>query len=144
MKYEEWVQIGFVPGYGTTTERNNYSFIDENVSPGFYQYRLKQIDFDGSFSYSNTVELEFTSLLKFELYQNYPNPFNPNTRISWQLPVSSNVTLKIFNAVGEEIKTLVDNEFQDAGSHSSLPSGVYFYKLEAGNFVKINKMVLIK
>jgi hypothetical protein len=148
---EEWESIGFVPGYGTTTERHHYSFIDENVLLGFYQYRLKQIDFDGAFSYSKTIELEITSPSEYQLYQNYPNPFNPSTKISWQLPVNSNVTLKIFNPVGEEIKTLVDDEFLEAGAHSSLfivnpslPSGVYFYQLKAGDFVQTLKMVLLK
>ena len=93
---EEWEQIGFVPGFGTTTERHHYSFIDENVSSGFYQYRLKQIDFDGTFSYSNTVEVEIIASLDYQLYQNYPNPFNPNTKITWELPVAGKVTLIIF------------------------------------------------
>jgi hypothetical protein len=156
---EDWESIGFVPGYGTTTERHHYSFIDDNVSTGIYNYRLKQIDFDGSLSYSKTVEVEITSPWEYQLYQNYPNPFNPSTKISWQLPVSGNVTLKIFNAIGEEIKTLVDEEFLEAGSHSSLfivnsllPSGVYFYQLKAvdlstgsgQSFVEVKKMVLLR
>ena len=150
-KDKEWESIGFVPGYGTTSERHHYSFIDDNVSSGLYQYRLKQIDFDGLFSYSKTVELEITSSLEYQLYQNYPNPFNPSTKISWYLPVSGNVALRIFNAIGKEIKTLVDDEFLEAGSHSSLfivnsslPSGVYFYQLKAGDFVQAKKMILIK
>lgn len=87
---------------------------------------------------------------RFELSQNYPNPFNPTTKISWQLPEASFVTLKIFNSLGEEVETLV-NEFMNTGIHSklyivnsALPSGVYFYQLKAGSFVQTKKMILIK
>ena len=74
----EWNTIGFVPGFGTTTEPKSYSFTDENVSTGIYKYRLKQIDFDGTFEYSNEIEVEVDFTPKeFVLYQNYPNPFNP-------------------------------------------------------------------
>jgi hypothetical protein len=91
------------------------------------------------------------SVKDFKLEQNYPNPFNPNTKISWQLPEGSNVTLKIFNALGEEVATPVNNKYQDAGTHSalfidnsSLPSGVYFFQLKAGDFIQTKKMILIK
>ena len=148
--------IGFVPGFGTTTEPKSYSFIDENVSAGKYQYRLKQIDFDGSFEYSNTVEVEITSPTEFSLEQNYPNPFNPSTNIKYAISSRQFVTLKIFNSLGEEIETLV-NEFQDAGVHSklyilnsTLPSGVYYYQLRVypvsgvGGFVETKKMILLR
>ncbi|HMU44680.1 MAG TPA: T9SS type A sorting domain-containing protein, partial [Ignavibacteriaceae bacterium] len=123
---------------------------DENLSSGKYQYRLKQIDFDGSFEYSNTIEVEITAPLEFSLEQNYPNPFNPSTNIKYVISSRQFVTLKIFNSLGEEIETLV-NEFQDAGVHSklyiinsTLPSGVYFYELKAGEFVQTRKMLLLK
>jgi hypothetical protein len=87
----------------------------------------------------------------FQLFQNYPNPFNPSTKISWQFPAACTVTLKIFNAVGEEVATILNDVYQNAGEHSSLfivnsswPSGVYFYKIQAGNFVDIKKMILLK
>jgi len=97
----EWNTIGFVPGFGTTTEPKSYSFIDENVTTGTYKYRLKQIDFDGSFTYSNEIEVEVDFTPKeFVLYQNYPNPFNPKTVISYQLPVNGNVTLKVYDILG--------------------------------------------
>jgi hypothetical protein len=146
---DRWEQIGFVPGFGTTTERHHYSFIDDNVSSGFYHYILKQIDFDGSFSYSNTVELEITAPSEYQLYQNYPNPFNPSTLISYQIPVSGNVTLKIYDALGKEISTLVD-ENKPAGNYvfdfdaSILPSGIYFYRIQAGSFDDTKKMILLK
>ena len=140
----------FVPGHGTTSEKQSYSFNDENLSSGKYQYRLKQIDFDGSFEYSNTIEVEITAPLEFSLEQNYPNPFNPSTNIKYVISSRQFVTLKIFNSLGEEIETLV-NEFQDAGVHSklyiinsTLPSGVYFYELKAGEFVQTRKMLLLK
>ena len=146
----DWQVIGFVPGFGTTTEPKSYSFIDENLSVGNYQYRLKQIDFDGSFEYSNTVEVEISSPTEFSLEQNYPNPFNPSTNIQYSISSRQFVTLKIFNSLGEEIETLV-NEFQDAGVHSAfyilnstLPSGVYYYQLKAGSFVETKKMILLR
>jgi uncharacterized lipoprotein YddW (UPF0748 family) len=87
---------------------------------------------------------------QFSLSQNYPNPFNPSTTIGWQLPVRSFVTLKIYNALGEEIETII-NEMQEPGQHSklfninnALSSGVYFYRLQAGNFVETKKMILLK
>ena len=97
------------------------------------------------------VEPTSTAIANYKLEQNYPNPFNPSTKISWQLPEGSNVTLKIFNTIGEEVVTLVNNEYQNAGEHSSiffvnstLPSGVYLYQLKAGSFVETKKMLLLK
>jgi hypothetical protein len=149
-----WVSIGFAPGFGTSTEPKSYLFIDENVTTGTYKYRLKQIDFDGSFNYSNEIEVVVDFIPKeFVLYQNYPNPFNPNTTISWQSPVSSWQTLKIFDVLSNEVVTLVD-EYRPAGKYEiefhpesgiRYPaSGVYFYVLKAGSFIQTKKMVLIK
>lgn len=128
---------------------NSYKFIDKNPEPGKYSYRLKQIDFDGSFNYSNIIELEILSPEEFILEQNYPNPFNPVTVISYQLSVNSYVTLKIFDILGKEVETLV-NEQQQAGSYkvqfnaSHLASGVYLYKLQAGSFTAVKKFVFMK
>ena len=146
----DWQVVGFVPGFGTTTEPKSYSFIDENLSAGKYQYRLKQIDFDGTFEYSNTIDVEINSPTEFSLEQNYPNPFNPSTNIRYTISSRQFVTLKIFNSLGEEIETLV-NEFQEAGVHSklyilnsTLPSGVYYYQLRSGSFVETKKMILLR
>ena len=146
----EWNSIGFVSGFGTTTEPKSYSFIDESVTSGIYKYRLKQIDFDGTFTFSNEIEVEVDFTPKeFVLYQNYPNPFNPTTVISYQLPVNGNVTLKVYDVLGNEIATLV-NEEKPAGAYevefdgSMLSSGIYFYQLKAGSYSSINKMVLLK
>jgi hypothetical protein len=150
-----WKKIGFVEGTGTTTENQFYSFVDENLKPGSYSYRLKQIDYDGTFEYSQTVEIEITSPNGFALFQNYPNPFNPSTVISWQLPVSSLVTLKIYDVLGKEVATLVNKEME-AGSYeiefsagsfgnaSEISSGTYFYRLQAGGFTETKKLLLLK
>lgn len=145
----EWKSIGFIPGYGTTTIPSNYSFVDENVYAGLIRYQLKQIDFDGRFSYSNIVEVNVESHFDFFLAQNYPNPFNPSTSISYQIPNSTRVTLKIFNELGVEVARLVE-EVKPAGNYdtefdaSSFPSGVYFYQLKAGTYIQTKKMLLIK
>ncbi|MBE0539671.1 MAG: right-handed parallel beta-helix repeat-containing protein [Ignavibacterium sp.] len=152
-----WQNIGFVNGNGTSTESRSYSFVDENLSSGKYQYRLKQIDFDGSYKYSSSIEVEVNIPEKFSLGQNFPNPFNPSTKIIWQSPVGSWQTLKIFDVLGNEVATLV-NEYRNAGSYeinfdaSKFSSGVYYYQLRAGDpstgtgqgFVETKKMILMK
>jgi hypothetical protein len=145
-----WEKIGFVDGNGTTTETKSYSFKDKNLTAGKYQYRLKQIDFDGTFEYSNIVEAEILPPAKFSLEQNYPNPFNPSTSIQYAIANRQFVSLKVFNSLGEEVETLV-NEYQGAGNHSTffivnstLPSGVYYYQLKAGEFVQTRKMIILK
>ena len=100
--------IGFVDGHGTTTEIQNYSFADINTERALYNYRLKQIDFDGTAEYSEEIEVEFFNPSTFELKQNYPNPFNPSTNISFSLPEPGLVTLKIFNIIGEEVAELLN------------------------------------
>ncbi|MBK6912336.1 MAG: T9SS type A sorting domain-containing protein [Ignavibacteriales bacterium] len=146
---QEWNVIAFVPGFGTTTEPKSYSFADENLSAGKYQYRLKQIDFDGIFEYSKSIDVEITTPTEFSLEQNYPNPFNPTTLITFGLQEKSIVNLKVFNLIGEEVALLL-NEEKAAGVHTltfnseSLPSGVYFYKLQAGSFTQTKKMILLR
>ncbi len=144
----EWERVAFVAGFGTVTQPKSYSYIDE-VQSGIYLYRLKQIDYDGSFSYSDEVEVDVNLLKEFSLEQNFPNPFNPSTRISYTLPEPVYVQLVILNSLGEKISTIV-NEYQMEGKYSvdfnaqDLSSGIYFYKLTAGNFVSIKKMILIR
>jgi len=148
-KQAEWESIGFVNGEGTTTEENSYSFVDENLTAGKYQYRLKQIDYDGSFEYSKTVDVQVLSPTEYNLSQNYPNPFNPQTIIEYSIPAGEIVNLRIFNAAGEEIRTLV-NEFKAEGTHEvifdaeELTSGIYFYEISAGEFNSVKKMILLK
>lgn len=144
-----WQKIGFVQGNGTTTEAISYSFADNNLASGTYSYRLKQIDYDGSFAYSNEIMADVDMPVNFALQQNYPNPFNPSTSITFSIPEAQFVTLKVYNALGQEIKTLV-NGVKDAGIHrinfdaSALNSGIYFYKIDAGTFSQVKKMTLIK
>ena len=116
---------------------------------GKYLYRLKQIDFNGTFEYSNEVEVIINAPEKFELSQNYPNPFNPGTKIRYQITASSPVSLKIYDVLGREIKVLV-NDIMTPGKHTvkfdgtGLSSGIYFYKITAGNYSDIKRMLLIK
>ena len=145
-----WEEIGFVNGFGTITSAKQYSFKDITPLSGNSYYRLKQLDFDGSFTYSNEIEVNFSNVLTdFLLEQNYPNPFNPSTIISYQLSVNSNVSLKVYDALGNEIGALVD-EYREAGRYeidfnaSELSSGIYFYKLQAGSFIETKKMMLIR
>ena len=146
----EWKEIGFVPGRGTTTEITSYTYKDEDLNPGFYNYKIKQIDFDGSHKFYELEEtIEISSPFEFNLAQNYPNPFNPTTSIKYTISSRQFVTLKIFDLLGREVTTLI-NEEKPAGDYevnfdgSNLPSGVYFYQLKAGSFVQINKMVILK
>ncbi len=148
-RQEVWEKIGFVQGSGTTTLAQQYSFVDKNVSAGRYNYRLKQIDFDGTFTYSQVAEVEVSAPVNFELAQNYPNPFNPGTTIQFSLPKSSNVLMKVYNLLGQEVATLLDG-FREAGVHFinfdavNLNSGIYIYKIEADGFSAARKMTLIK
>ena len=144
-----WERIEFIEGQGTATEQQDYSFADENLPAGKYQYRLKQIDFDGTFEYSNTIEVNIDLPKTFALQNCFPNPFNPSTKIIYEIPKQSNVLLKVYDILGNEVSTLV-NEMQAAGSYqivfdaSELSNGVYFYQLNAGDFVQTKKMILMK
>lgn len=150
----EFVTVGFVNGNGTTTEAKTYSFVDANLASGNYTYRLKQVDFNGTFAYSDKINAEVKAPDQFGLAQNYPNPFNPNTRIDFSLAVDSKVSLKVFNVLGQEVANLLNGNLT-AGLHqanfdaSALNSGVYLYRIEATgsngtNFIEVKKMILTK
>jgi len=145
----EFEKIGFVPGHGTTTELQSYTFIDENVLAGKYTYRLKQIDYDGTNKYSSVVEVEVAQPIEYSLNQNYPNPFNPSTTIIFTISDLRFTTLKVYDVLGNEIATLV-NEEKPAGIYEVVfnafeyPSGIYFYRLQAGKLIQIKKMILLK
>jgi len=145
-----WEKIGFVNGYGNSNSRKSYSFIDKDIAEsGIYYYRLKQIDTDGNFTYSNELCVTIGKPMTFVIEQNYPNPFNPVTTIKYRIPELSFVTLKVYDVLGKDIATLVNGE-KPAGTYDitwnaeNFPSGVYFYRLQAGEFIKTKKMLLIK
>jgi hypothetical protein len=144
-----WKKIGFAEGYGNSNSPKSYSFTDKNLVGGSkFQYRLKQVDTDGQFEYSNIVEVEFLPY-KFALFQNYPNPFNPTTKIRYQLPKESKVVIKIYDILGSEIMTLI-NDKKEPGTYEvelnaqNLSSGTYIYRIVAGQFIETKKMVLMK
>ncbi|MBN8569101.1 MAG: T9SS type A sorting domain-containing protein, partial [Ignavibacteria bacterium] len=151
---EQWNKIGFVTGNGTTNNQQSYTYEDKNLSTGTYKYRLKQIDYNGNYTYYDlSSEAIIGKPVSFELSQNYPNPFNPSTKIVFSIPFDSKVTLKIFDITGKEIKTLL-NDFKSADFYtvdfnaSELPSGIYFAKISAQSdskdFAKTIKMILSK
>jgi hypothetical protein len=149
---DDWKVLGFIKGVGTTTAAQNYSFVDKPGNSGKYSYRLKQIDFDGTFAYSDAIEVEIRPT-EFILHDNYPNPFNPSTIISYELPTDAFVSLRVYNSNGELVAELV-NEYQISGRYNKafsissqnhmLSSGVYFAELKANQMVKRIKMMLLK
>jgi hypothetical protein len=147
-----WTKIGFINGNGMSNSTKNYTFTDNNLTQkGIYYYRLKQIDNDGNYIYSNTVSLNITSQPNFVLEQNYPNPFNPSTVIAFQIPMDSHVTLQVFDILGKKVATLVDEE-KTAGKYSvelsankfNLTSGMYVYAINAGDYSSAKKFILMK
>jgi len=151
---QAWEKIGFVNGNGNSNSPKDYSFVDDFAGKpayrtGRYSYRLKQIDNDGQFEYSKTIEVDMNGVKKYELTQNYPNPFNPTTTISYMLPQTGMVRLTLYNILGQEIRTLV-NEVKEAGTHtfnfdaSELNSGMYIYRIESGSFTQTKKMTFVK
>jgi hypothetical protein len=142
LKNQEWVTIGFVQGKGTTTEIQNYSYIDDySLLPyeGTVLYRLKQIDYNGSFEYSEQLAVNLTFIpSEYYVSQNYPNPFNPSTTIKYSLPVESKVRINLYNALGEVIEELV-SKVQSSGNYEitwnaqNYSSGIYYYSFEVNS-----------
>lgn len=145
----DWEKIGFVKGNGNSYSPKEYSFTDSPEQFTNFQYRLKQIDTDGLFKYSNIVSVNFNIPLQFELKQNFPNPFNPVTNIYYNLPADGFVTIKVYDLLANEIITLI-NEEKSAGNYfttfdgSELSSGVYICTMVAKNFNKSIKMLMLK
>lgn len=146
----DWVNVGFVNGNGNSTETQFYSFSDNPVAVGKYFYRLKQIDFSGSYEYSSEVEAIIREVLnEFILNQNFPNPFNPSTKIRFSIPQNGFTRLKVFDVLGNEVSSIIEGELS-AGNYelqfdaSGLSSGTYFYSLTSGEFTKTMKMILSK
>jgi len=146
----EWSTIGFVEGYGNSNSPKQYNYTDEDLFAGGskFQYRLKQLDTDGQFEYSDVVEVEIVPT-KIELSQNYPNPFNPSTTIRFSLPKETQLKINIYNVLGELVETLAEGTYK-VGYHkltfnaSALSSGTYIYRIESTEFVQTKKMLLLK
>jgi hypothetical protein len=150
-----WNRVGFLEGAGTTNMSKNYSYADLNLQSGKYEYRLKQIDRDGQFKYSQSVEATINVTMVFTLEQNYPNPFNPSTTIRYGLPSRSSVRLEVTNTLGQEVAVLTNGE-QEAGYHevkwrANVASGFYLFRIEAvsmtdpnNRFVQVKKMLLLR
>jgi len=147
---ESWVELGFVEGRGTTTETQVYTFIDKDLTSGKYNYRIKQIDFNGTYKYYDLKEeVEITAPNSYELSQNYPNPFNPTTKIKYSVPVEGFVNIAVFNVLGEKVANLV-NSVHKAGNYefifdaTDLASGMYIYRMESGDYISVKKMMILK
>ncbi|HEY6906577.1 MAG TPA: choice-of-anchor B family protein, partial [Ignavibacteriaceae bacterium] len=144
-----WTTLDYVNGHGTTSEIQSYKYLDKNPLKGKSYYRIIQEDFDGTQKVYDPVEVSFDALVTFSLDQNYPNPFNPSTLIKYNIGADSRVNLTIYNALGQKVKTLV-NEFKPAGQYevnfdaSGLSSGIYIARFESGTYNKMIKMSLLK
>ena len=146
----EWNSITFIEGHGTTNSPKEYSYSDKDLFAGGskFQYRLKQVDNDGQFEYSDIVEVEVVPN-QYELSQNYPNPFNPGTTIRFSLPKQTELKLNLYNMLGELVETIAEGNYE-VGNYkvtfnaSNLPSGVYIYRIESSDFVQTKKMMLLK
>jgi V8-like Glu-specific endopeptidase len=145
----EFENIAFVNGHGTTSETQVYSFVEKDLAVGNYLYRLKQVDYDGTFNYSKVIEVEVPAPASFTLEQNYPNPFNPSTKIKFAIPFETEVRLNVYNTLGQQVAEIFNGRLKE-GYHEvdfiagSLTSGIYFYRLEADKFVDVKKMIVIK
>jgi uncharacterized membrane protein len=151
---ENFINIGFVSGKGTTTELTSYNYLDTEIETGKYYYRLKQTDYDGTSKYLNVVLVDVGLPKQFELSQNHPNPFNPSTTIKFQLPVDANVRIDLFNSIGQKVDELLNSDLS-GGVHeltfqgSKLSSGIYYYTMSAigkdgKNFSSTKKMIMMK
>ena len=145
-----WSKAGYVRGHGNSNSVHNYFFEDKNLTSGKYKYRLKQVDFNGNFEYLNlSNEVVIGVPEKYSLSQNYPNPFNPTTNLEFGISKLGFVTLKIYDVLGNEVATLVNENispgyYQMKWNGAGFASGMYYYKLTAGDFSEIRKMALIK
>ncbi|NWF50697.1 MAG: T9SS type A sorting domain-containing protein [Ignavibacteriaceae bacterium] len=154
-----FIYIDFVPGSGNSNSPKHYSLLDTSAILGnHYFYRLKQINTDGTYEYSDTIEVNYVLNLErenspvpetYSLFQNYPNPFNPSTKIKFQLPEPSDLKLLLFNSQGELIKELLV-QYLDAGSYifdfnaGTISSGVYFITFTSKNYTQTIKALLLK
>jgi len=155
MAAKEWQNVGEIKAVGNSNLPQKYSFIDKSLNSGKYSYKLKLVNNDGTFKYSDPVEGIITGPKEFGISQNYPNPFNPSTKIKYSVPFESNVRISVYNAIGETIKDIV-MQVQKPGYYeanfvaSGLASGIYFYSIKAAsmdgknNYYAVKKMILLK
>jgi hypothetical protein len=147
---EHWEVVGFVEGFGTTTEAQSYRFVDQNLNPGRYQYRLKQVDYDGGFEFSPTVEVNMSIPEGYFLSEMYPNPFNPSTTFELVLDVPQEVRVSVYDLNGREVGVLFTGSMKEHINYrfrldaSDLSSGVYLVRVAGQNFNDIRKAVLMK
>ncbi|MBL8007027.1 MAG: T9SS type A sorting domain-containing protein, partial [Ignavibacteria bacterium] len=146
-----WNKVAFIEGSGNSDESKSYTYRDNNLTAGKYNYRLKQVDYNGNYEYYELQnEVVIGVPVKFELNQNYPNPFNPTTKINFSLPVDTKITLSVYDISGRLVASLINNEFRTADYYtvdfngSNLASGVYFYTIQTGKFTDSKKMILVK
>ncbi len=148
-EHTDWITIASIDGKGNSNVKNDYFYTDLNNLYGTIYYRLKQVDLDGNFTYTNSISVNKSANYSYSLSQNYPNPFNPVTNINYTVAKDGLVKIKVYDVLGNEVCELL-NQIKAAGSYtlqfnaSNLPSGVYFYKLETDNFIDTKKMLLIK
>ncbi|MCH8020949.1 T9SS type A sorting domain-containing protein, partial [candidate division KSB1 bacterium] len=150
-----WQKIGFVQGNGTTIEAQHYNFVDFDLANGDYQFRLKQIDTDGSFEYSSILSVSVGGPATTRLEQNSPNPFNPTTNVIYSIQKEGFVQLEIYDLLGRTVKSLL-SEIKSAGEYSLswdgkndqgelVASGIYYYTLKVENETLYSKrMILMK
>ena len=147
---DQWTKAGFVEGIGNSNIPVEYCFTDKNLAQGKYLYRLRQVDYNGNLEYfylSGEVYIGIPE--KYELSQNYPNPFTPVTNLKFGIPEPGIVTLKVYDVLGKEVMTLL-NEIKQTGYYrvqfdvSRFASGVYFHELRSGEFVSQKWMLLLK
>ncbi len=144
-----WQKIAFIPGHGSSSSPKEYSHVDSPQDGTSFRYRLKQIDGDGKYTYSAVVNITIGTPATYGLKQNYPNPFNPSTTIAYQIPVDGFVTLKVYDILGKEVATIV-NENKKAGSYdvtfdgSRLSSRMYICRMKAASYSSATKMLLTK
>ena len=153
----DFLTVQVVPGHGTTSKPQQYKYTDDVAGSNIWFYRIKQVDVDGAVHYSDPVKVDVAAGLKeiaapreFTLSQNYPNPFNPETSIRFSVKDNVRATLRVYDMIGQEVATLFDG-VAEAGQYYSvkfraenLSSGLYFYRLTAGEFTQIKKMVVVK
>jgi len=146
----EFRAIDFVEGHGTTTEVQHYTYTTTGLNSGTYMFRLKQIDFDGGFEYSQEIEVTVGVPGTHVLTQAYPNPFNPMASFSLSVATAQHVEVVLYNAIGQQVQTLFSGQMEAGEAHAltingaNLPSGPYYYRVIGENFAESGRVTLLK